>query len=156
MILSESDGQEVFWPWWTDWKNSEHQQLARRAHGGGVIENASAIHICNMTFIGSFSSLRQATEVNVWWSANYQTFVLLNPQANVAQLESKTNDLVKSAGRWVDKPQRLHCLQLDQTYRFALCAAKPMARWKPWAALYMCICSAALDCWCCWLLASIT
>ena len=63
----------------------------------GVIENAPSNSYLQYDFIGSFSSLRQATEVNVWWSANYQTFVLLNPQANVAQLESKTNDLVKKA-----------------------------------------------------------
>ncbi len=45
-------------------------------------------------FIGSFSSLGQATE-EVWWSANYLTYALLDGQANLKAIETKTNDLVK-------------------------------------------------------------
>lgn len=47
-------------------------------------------------FIGSFSSLRQATE-EVWWTANYLTYVLLDDHADLKSIEAKTNDLVKEA-----------------------------------------------------------
>lgn len=47
-------------------------------------------------FIGSFSSLRQATE-EVWWSANYLTYVLLDDHADLKTIETKTNELVKEA-----------------------------------------------------------
>jgi putative ABC transport system permease protein len=63
----------------------------------GVIENAPGNSYLKYDFIGSFASLRQATEENVWWSANYQTFILVNPKADMAQLETKTNELVRKA-----------------------------------------------------------
>jgi putative ABC transport system permease protein len=63
----------------------------------GVIENAPSNSYLKYDFIGSFASLRQATEENVWWSANYQTFILVNPQADMVQLEAKTNALVRKA-----------------------------------------------------------
>jgi putative ABC transport system permease protein len=63
----------------------------------GVIQDAPSNSYLQYDFIGSFVSLRQASEENNWWSANYQTFLLLNPQADIAQLESKTNALVSKA-----------------------------------------------------------
>jgi putative ABC transport system permease protein len=63
----------------------------------GVIQDAPSNSYLQYDFIGSFVSLRQASEENNWWSANYQTFLLLNPQADITQLESKTNVLVSKA-----------------------------------------------------------
>lgn len=63
----------------------------------GVIENAPTNSYLRYDFIGSFSSLPQATYENVWWSANYQTFVVLNEQAQLPLLQEKTNGLVKDA-----------------------------------------------------------
>jgi putative ABC transport system permease protein len=65
----------------------------------GLIENAPGNSYLQYDFIGSFTSLHQATEENVWWSANYQTFVLANPLADIKALESKTNELVLKALR---------------------------------------------------------
>jgi putative ABC transport system permease protein len=61
----------------------------------GIIEDAPGNSYLKYDFIGSFASLRQATEQFSWWSANYQTFVLVNANADVPQLVSKTNNLVE-------------------------------------------------------------
>jgi putative ABC transport system permease protein len=63
----------------------------------GIIEDAPANSTIQYDFIGSFASLRQAQEVDNWWSANYQTFVVINPMADINGLVSKTNELVKKA-----------------------------------------------------------
>ncbi len=60
----------------------------------GVTKDTPENSYLNFDFIGSFSSLRQSQEEQ-WWSANYQTFVLLDKNAGVKALEQKTNDLVK-------------------------------------------------------------
>ena len=62
----------------------------------GIIEDAPGNSYLKFDFIGSFSSLRQSKE-EIWWSANYQTFVAVNPNANIADMESKTNELVMKA-----------------------------------------------------------
>lgn len=62
----------------------------------GLTEDAPDNSYLQFDFIGSFSSLRQSRE-EVWWSANYQTFVLLDEQADLSRVESKTNDLVREA-----------------------------------------------------------
>ena len=45
-------------------------------------------------FIASFSSL-PASKEQIWWSANYQTFILVKPGTNITSLSQKTNDIVK-------------------------------------------------------------
>lgn len=62
----------------------------------GITKDAPENSYLNFDFIGSFSSL-DASKNEVWWSANYQTFALLDRNADVNALEQKTNDLVKKA-----------------------------------------------------------
>lgn len=62
----------------------------------GVTNDAPDNSYLQFDFIGSFSSLRVSKE-EVWWSANYQTFVLLEDKTNLNTLETKTNELVKEA-----------------------------------------------------------
>ncbi|HZY79390.1 MAG TPA: ABC transporter permease [Cyclobacteriaceae bacterium] len=58
----------------------------------GVMEDTPANSMIQFDFMGSFSSLNQELQ---WWSANYQTYVVVTPQANVAVLEDKFNEIVK-------------------------------------------------------------
>ncbi|MEQ9415486.1 MAG: ABC transporter permease, partial [Cyclobacteriaceae bacterium] len=62
----------------------------------GITKDAAENSYLNFDFIGSFSSLN-ASRNEIWWSANYQTFALLDKNADVKALEQKTNDLVKEA-----------------------------------------------------------
>ena len=62
----------------------------------GVTKDAPGNSYLNFDFIGSFSSLWQSREEQ-WWSANYQTFVLVDKNTDLAALRQKTNDLVKKA-----------------------------------------------------------
>lgn len=70
---------------------------SREYHVTGIIEDAPANSTIQYDFIGSFASLRQAQEVDQWWSANYQTFVVVNSLADIKDIETKANDLVKTA-----------------------------------------------------------
>lgn len=63
----------------------------------GVLEDIPANSFLQFDFLGSFSSLRAAQEPPIWWSANYQTFVVINPGADVSELERKTNEAVAEA-----------------------------------------------------------
>jgi putative ABC transport system permease protein len=60
----------------------------------GLMEDVPSNSMIKFDFVGSFSSL-EASKEQIWWSANYQTFVLLTPQADVRELQEKTNALVK-------------------------------------------------------------
>ena len=60
----------------------------------GVMEDVPDNSLLQFDFVASFSSLEQSRE-QIWWSANYQTFLLLNPNADVPSLQEKTNALVK-------------------------------------------------------------
>jgi putative ABC transport system permease protein len=60
----------------------------------GLMENLPSNSMIQFDFIGSFSSL-EASKEQIWWSANYQTFILLTPHGNVNALREKTNALVK-------------------------------------------------------------
>lgn len=62
----------------------------------GVTKDAPGNSYLKFDFIGSFSSLWQSREEQ-WWSANYQTFVLVDKNTDLAALRQKTNDLVKKA-----------------------------------------------------------
>ncbi|MGE0588957.1 MAG: ABC transporter permease [Cyclobacteriaceae bacterium] len=63
----------------------------------GIVQDAGNNSYLQFDFIGSFSSLRQAQEDGVWWSANYLTYVLLTPGADLSSLEEKTNALSMAA-----------------------------------------------------------
>ncbi|HEY9047061.1 MAG TPA: ABC transporter permease, partial [Ohtaekwangia sp.] len=60
----------------------------------GLTEDAPSNSIFQYDFIGSFSSLNASRE-QIWWSANYETFILLAPGASISSLAEKTNALVK-------------------------------------------------------------
>lgn len=60
----------------------------------GLLENLPSNSMIQFDFLGSFSSLGASKE-QIWWSANYQTFLLLAPNADVNSLREKTNALVK-------------------------------------------------------------
>jgi putative ABC transport system permease protein len=63
----------------------------------GIMEDAPTNSLLQFDFISSFSSLRAAREQPIWWSANYQTFVVLHPNASLQALRDKTNEIVKKA-----------------------------------------------------------
>ena len=60
----------------------------------GVVEDLPSNSMIRFDFIGSFSSLDAELQ---WWSANYQTYVVLTPQADAAAVEAKFNEVVKKA-----------------------------------------------------------
>jgi putative ABC transport system permease protein len=63
----------------------------------GVIADAPSNSYFQFDFLASFSSLRQANEEPIWWSANYQTFVKLHEQADIKSVSEKTHALVRKA-----------------------------------------------------------
>lgn len=63
----------------------------------GVMENPPSNSLLQFDFLGSFTSIRQAQEPVQWWSANYQTFALLQPNADVKAIEEKINAIVHKA-----------------------------------------------------------
>lgn len=72
------------------------QVNGREYHVTGVMQDVPDNSTYKFDFIGSFSSLRQATEV-IWWSANYQTFVVLNKSTDIVAMQDKVNAIVKEA-----------------------------------------------------------
>jgi len=62
----------------------------------GVLEDLPSNSMIQFDFLGSFSSL-DASKKQIWWSANYQTYLLLHANADVNSLRTKTNELVKKA-----------------------------------------------------------
>ena len=60
----------------------------------GVMEDVPTNSLIQFDFIGSFSSL-EASKEQIWWSANYETYVLLAPSTDVESLTTKTEALVK-------------------------------------------------------------
>jgi putative ABC transport system permease protein len=68
----------------------------------GVMEDIPSNSMVQFDFMGSFSSLDAQLQ---WWSANYQTYIVLTPNADVSALEQKFNDIVKKAlGSEVNNP----------------------------------------------------
>ena len=61
----------------------------------GIVEDIPANSYLQFDFIGSFHSLRAGREEPIWWSANYQTYLLLNEKADLAFIQEKTNNIVK-------------------------------------------------------------
>lgn len=60
----------------------------------GLMEDVGTNSLLRFDFIGSFSSL-DASKEQIWWSANYETFVLLAPSTDVQSLTDKTETRVK-------------------------------------------------------------
>jgi putative ABC transport system permease protein len=63
----------------------------------GIIEDVPTNSLLQFDFLCSFSSLRVASQELQWWSANYQTFVVLQPNGDLSALRDKTNEIVKKA-----------------------------------------------------------
>lgn len=63
----------------------------------GVMENAPTNSFLQFEFVSSFGSLRAAREDPIWWSANYQTFVVLHAGAGLHAASGKLNDIVRQA-----------------------------------------------------------
>jgi putative ABC transport system permease protein len=61
----------------------------------GILEDVPTNSMLQFDFLASFSSLPQSKDLQ-WWSANYQTYVVLSPRANVADLTAKTQALVQN------------------------------------------------------------
>lgn len=61
----------------------------------GIVEDAPSNSILQYDLIGSFNSIRAGREEPSWWNANYQTFVVTHPHADVTALAQKTDALVK-------------------------------------------------------------
>lgn len=62
----------------------------------GLMEDVPSNSHFQFDFMGSFSSL-PASKEQIWWSANYQTYVLLQPNADINVVADKTNTIVKKA-----------------------------------------------------------
>ena len=60
----------------------------------GLLEDIPTNSIIDLDFLGSFSSLEQSKE-QIWWSANYETFVRLAPSTDIKSLTEKTEALVR-------------------------------------------------------------
>ncbi|HYG18989.1 MAG TPA: ABC transporter permease [Ohtaekwangia sp.] len=60
----------------------------------GIVNDPPSNSLLQFDFIGSFASL-QASKSQIWGSANYQTFLLLQPDTDLPALAEKTNALVK-------------------------------------------------------------
>jgi putative ABC transport system permease protein len=63
----------------------------------GVVEDAPSNSFLQFDFIASFSSLRPAREQPIWWSANYQTFIVVHESADIDALMAKTDEVVRKA-----------------------------------------------------------
>jgi putative ABC transport system permease protein len=62
----------------------------------GVMEDVPDNSTYRFNFIASFSTL-DASKETIWWSANYQTFVVLRGDADLASLQERVNSLVEEA-----------------------------------------------------------
>ena len=60
----------------------------------GLLEDLPSNSMIQFDFLGSFSSL-DASKEQIWWSANYQTYLLLSSNADLDRLRAKTAELVK-------------------------------------------------------------
>jgi putative ABC transport system permease protein len=61
----------------------------------GVVKDAPENSYLQFDFIASFHSLRAGREEPIWWSANYQTYLLLDKNADLNLIQRKTNSIVK-------------------------------------------------------------
>lgn len=59
----------------------------------GLVEDPPKNSIIQFDFIASFSSLA-ASKAPIWWSANYQTYIVVAPGADIASLATRTQEIV--------------------------------------------------------------
>lgn len=65
----------------------------RKAKISGIFESFPATSQLQPDFIGSFMTLPDSRpERSTWWSANYATYVLVHPEANLATINKKIPD----------------------------------------------------------------
>lgn len=62
----------------------------------GLVEDCPSNSMLQFDFIASMSS-REESKSQIWWSANYQTYLLVNANTDIKQLQEKTNEIVKKA-----------------------------------------------------------
>jgi putative ABC transport system permease protein len=60
----------------------------------GLMEDVPTNSTLKFDFIASFSSLPASRET-IWWTANYETYIVIAPETDVDALITKTNALVK-------------------------------------------------------------
>lgn len=60
----------------------------------GLLEDMPSNSTIQFDFIASFSSL-EASREQIWWSANYQTYLLVSRDADLEALSAKTQEIVK-------------------------------------------------------------
>lgn len=60
----------------------------------GLMEDVPTNSTLKFDFVASFSSLPASRET-IWWTANYETYVVLAPETDAVALFNKTNGLVK-------------------------------------------------------------
>ena len=63
----------------------------------GIVENPPTNSLLQFDFIASFYSIPAGREDPTWWSANYQTFVLIHSQRNLPSIIDKTNAIAREA-----------------------------------------------------------
>lgn len=62
----------------------------------GVAKDVPANSLIQFDLVASFSTL-DASKSQIWWSANYQTYIVLPPTADIGAIRDKTNAVVKEA-----------------------------------------------------------
>jgi putative ABC transport system permease protein len=86
----------------------------------GVLEDTPSNSVMQFDFLASFHSINAGRTPPTWWSANYQTFVLLHKDADLESLKEKTNDIVqKAVGKELSGPNdyvRYNFLPLTDIY----------------------------------------
>lgn len=63
----------------------------------GVMKDLPSNSLLQFNFLCSFNSVKGGRTPPIWWSANFQTFVVLQPNASLPSLVDKTNAIVKEA-----------------------------------------------------------
>jgi putative ABC transport system permease protein len=63
----------------------------------GVMANPPSNSLMQFDFIAPFQSIRAGQSELTWWSANFQTFALLHPNADIKSVETKINEIVHKA-----------------------------------------------------------
>jgi putative ABC transport system permease protein len=63
----------------------------------GIMEDVPENSMIKFNVLASFNSISAGRDQPHWWSANYQTFFVLHPNANVNAVQEKTNEIVMKA-----------------------------------------------------------
>jgi putative ABC transport system permease protein len=61
----------------------------------GVVQDIPSNSYLQFDFIASFHSLSAGREEPIWWSANYQTYLLIDKHADIKTIQNKTNNIVQ-------------------------------------------------------------